>query len=184
MPAASPRSVAASLSPAQVRGLFEYNRRVFDRFVRKVRALPWRQATRSRGIGHESLFGTLVHILHVHEVWFGYIAQGKTSDKELQSLFSDAARKPKDWRSFAAFERRVWLVVDRYLARLTPAELRKPIQAFWMPGRYTVSDAVFQTTFEEAHHLGEVIGALWVDDLPPPEMTWIRVTRSSRARKA
>jgi hypothetical protein len=46
-----------------------------------------------------------------------------------------------------------------------------------MPGRYTVADALLQATIEEAHHLGEVIGALWQEDLSSPAMTWIDVRR-------
>ncbi len=42
-----------------------------------------------------------------------------------------------------------------------------------MSGRYTLRDAFFQVTLEEAHHLGEVIGAYWRRDWRPPDMTWI-----------
>jgi hypothetical protein len=56
------------------------------------------------------------------------------------------------------------------------------VKAFWMPGDYTVRDAILQSTFEQAHHLGEIIGALWQDDRKPPDMTWIDVRRSPRKR--
>ncbi|HYA55098.1 MAG TPA: hypothetical protein VEG42_05805, partial [Thermoplasmata archaeon] len=91
-----------TLSPRDARALFEYDRAVFDRFVRRVRRLPGRQATRRRGIGHESLFETLVHILNVHEVWHVYIVRGRNSDRELGALFDDPTRHPKDWKEFDA----------------------------------------------------------------------------------
>ncbi len=166
---------AERLTPAQARQLFDYNRRVFERFVRAVRRLPWRRAIRRREIGHQSLFGTLVHILNVHEVWIGYLVQGKNSDAQLEPLFRDPTRAPKDWKGFGAYSRRVWATVDSYLATVGPRALARPVRAFWMPGRYVASDGLWQATFEQAHHLGEVIGALWQDDTEPPEMTWIRL---------
>ena len=53
--------------------------------------------------------------------------------------------------------------------------MSKQVSVFWMPGNYAVSDAIMQTTFEQAHHLGEIIGAMWQQDVEPPRMTWISV---------
>jgi uncharacterized damage-inducible protein DinB len=174
------------LSVGTARALFEYNRNVYDRFVARVEKLPPRASRRSRGIGHLSLFDTLVHILNVHEAWVAYILPGKV--RQLPARFRDADRHPKDWAGFHAYEARVWSEVDRYLGGLTEKELRRTVRAPWMPGRYTVSDALFQTTFEEAHHLGEIIGALWQEDRAPPDMTWIDIGRgpvrkSARSRR-
>jgi len=173
------------LTAADARTIFEYNRAVFDRFARRIRVLPGREATRPRGTGHESLFATLVHILNVHEVWHVYIVHGRTSDPELEALFADAARKPRNWKEFDGYAKRVWAGVDRTMRTLTERDLARKVRVFWMPGDYTVRDAVYQTTFEQAHHLGEVIGALWQDDREPPEMTWIGVRRAlARRRKS
>lgn len=165
----------APLTPEQARRLFEYNRRVFGRFERKARRLSWRSVSRRREIGHQSILATLSHILNVHEVWMAYIVAGRSSDPELEALFADASRHPKDWAGFARYARRVWAAVGSAVARLAPGDMDRPVKAFWMPGKCTVSDALLQTTLEQAHHLGEVIGVLWQDDVPPPEMTWIRV---------
>ncbi|MCI4332745.1 MAG: DinB family protein [Thermoplasmata archaeon] len=165
------------LSPADTRAITAYNHEVFGRFVRKVRRLRGKAATRHRGIGHESLFDTLVHILHVQEVWLVYIVRGRNSDKELEELFDDTRRQPKDWKQFDLYADRVWTEVDSTVRSLTPRGMGQPEKAFWMPGRYTVRDAFFQATMEEAHHLGELIGALWQDDSTPPDMTWIDVRR-------
>lgn len=155
----------------------EYNRAVFYRFVRRVRNLSGKAATRRRGIGHESLFDTLVHILHVQEVWLVYIVRGRDSDKELGALFDDPRRHPTTWKDFDAYAERVWEEVATTARGLSPKTLARTVKAFWMPGRYTVRDALFQSTMEEAHHLGEIIGALWQDDRKPPDMTWIDVRR-------
>ena len=164
------------------RAIVEYNRGVFERFARRVRRLPGKEAFRRRGIGHESLFDTLVHILNVQEVWLVYIVRGRNSDKELGALFEDSRRHPRDWKGFDAYAKRVWAGVEETLAGLTPRALGRAVKVFWMPGDYTFRDAFFQTTIEEAHHLGEVIGALWQDDRRPPDMTWIDVRRG-RARR-
>jgi uncharacterized damage-inducible protein DinB len=178
MPASS-----LTFSPRDARAIFDYNRAVFDRFVRRVRKLPGRQATRRRGIGHESLFDTLVHILNVHEVWHVYIVRGRNSDEELGALFDDTTRHPKDWKQFDTYAARVWKEVDATLSTLTPRALGREVHAFWMPGSYTVRDAILQSTVEQAHHLGEVIGALWQDDIESPPMTWIEVRRKRARRK-
>ena len=183
--ARAPR-VAPPGGVAQTRRLFAYNEAVFRRFVRRIGGLSWRQVRRRREIGHQTLFDTLVHILNVHEVWIGYIVQGKNSDAELETMFGDSSRHPKDWRGFHRYEQRVWGTVRNFLETLTPRDLTREVQAFWMPGRYTVSDGLWQTTLEQAHHLGELIAALWQDDVKPPEMTWIRVSSvldAARARR-
>jgi uncharacterized damage-inducible protein DinB len=171
-----------NFSPQDARAIFDYNRTVFEQFVRQVRRLPGAQATRSRGIGHESLFNTLVHILNVHEVWHVYIVRGRNSDEELEKLFADPRRKPKNWKEFDAYAARVWREVDATLASLTPRKLARKVQVFWMPGRYTVRDAILQSTLEEAHHLGEIIGALWQNDIETDDMTWIDVGRKHQRR--
>ncbi|HXQ95270.1 MAG TPA: DinB family protein [Thermoplasmata archaeon] len=164
------------------RALVEYNRAVFERFVRRVHRLPRKDAWRDRGIGHGSLFDTLVHILHVQEVWLVYIVRGRNSDEELGALFEDARRRPSTWKEFDAYSARVWSGVEETVRSWTPRSLGRPVKAFWMPGRYTVRDALVQATVEEAHHLGEIIGALWKDDLSSPEMTWIDVRRTATAK--
>jgi len=178
----SPSMTRARSPPVDLpRELLAYNRAVFDRFVRRLSRLPWKEVTRNREIGHETLFRTLVHILNVHEVWLVYIVPGRNS--ELGALFDDEDRHPTSWKTFRTYAERVWNGVDAVVRGLSERDLARPVKAPWMPGRYTVRDALFQTTIEQAHHLGEVIGALWQDDLASPEMTWIRVRSDSATRR-
>lgn len=173
-------SSTASLGPDPARALLRYNRRLFDRYVRRLRRLPLRRATRNRETGHRSWIATLSHIVNVHEAWILYIVPGRR--KELYARFHEPDRHPKSWPALARYASHVFDEIDRWGQGLTAAELARPVKAPWMPGRYTVSDAVLQTTFEEAHHLGEIIGTLWQDDTPPPAMTWIELTRTGPAR--
>lgn len=167
-------------SSAQAAELEAYDRKVFDRFVRRVRRLPWTQAVREREIGHRTLFATLVHILNVREVWLVYIVPGR--NRELARLFSEPSRHPNDWKGFRTYAERVWSGSAATTRGLRGRDLGRTVRAPWMPGKYTVADAYLQASYEEAHHLGEIIGALWQDDVASPPMTWIEVTRPSRGR--
>jgi uncharacterized damage-inducible protein DinB len=173
---ASSRSPPATLA----RELLGYDRAVFDRFVRRLSRRPWKEVSRNREIGHETLFRTLVHILNVHEAWLVYVVPGRTA--ELRTLFAREDRHPTSWKEFRDYAARVWNGVDAVVRSLSERDLARRVKAPWMPGRYTVRDALFQTTIEQAHHLGEIIGALWQDDVAPPEMTWIRVRSDSLPR--
>ncbi|MGC2034491.1 MAG: DinB family protein [Thermoplasmata archaeon] len=168
------------LSPNDALAMVEYNRAVFERYARRVRKLPAKAAMRDRGIGHGSLFDTLVHILNVQEVWIVHIIRGRGTEKELGVVFEDASRHPKTWKDFEAYAKRVWGQIEETTRGLTRSSIGRKVKVFWMAGSYTVRDAFFQTTMEEAHHLGEIIGALWQDDLRPPEMTWIDSRRMMR----
>jgi uncharacterized damage-inducible protein DinB len=168
-------------SADDARRLLAYDRAVFDRFVRRLKRRPFAEVVRNREIGHRTLLGTMVHILNVHEAW-QYVGTGRS--RELDRLFEDPTRHPEEWAAFDRYAARVWEQVDRAAAGLTDRSLGRRVKAYWMPGRYTLRDALFQVTLEEAHHLGEVIGALWQDDLPSPPMTWIEVTRPPRPGRA
>lgn len=166
-------------SPTSVdtaRRLARYNRRVFSRYAASARKLPWRTATANRQTGHLSIFQTLVHILNVHEVWMLYIVQGRT--RELAALFRESGRRPKSWIGFDAYAGRVWAGIEAFMETLTPTVLSRKVKAPWMPGRYTVGDGILQTTFEQAHHLGEIIAIFWRKNREPPPMTWIDVNRT------
>ncbi len=162
-------------SAAEARELLDYNRAVFDRFARRVARLPRRAAFAEREIGHHTLFATLVHILHVHEAWLVYIVPGRT--RELTRRFSERDRHPTDWKGLRAYSARVWSSAAETVDHLSGRDFARTVRAPWMPGTYTVGDAFLQTTLEEAHHLGEVIAALWQADVASTRMTWIEVTR-------
>ena len=181
-PARSSAPKPLSLTPRDAQAIFEYNRAVFDRFARRLQRLSWKAVTAERQTGHHTLFDTLVHILNVHEVWLEYIVRGRTSDQELGALFEDARRKPKTWKEFDAYARRVWAAVDDTLGAETAISLGRRVKVFWMPGDYTARDAVLQATIEQAHHLGEVIGALWQENTQPPDMTWLDLHRAAQRK--
>jgi uncharacterized damage-inducible protein DinB len=168
---------------ALARDLVEYNRAVFDRFVRRLSRLPWKEVSRNREIGHLSLFKTLVHILNVQEVWLQYAVPGRLA--EMEALFDREDRHPTSWKEFREYSDRVWTGAETVVGQLSERDLARRVKVPWFSGRYTVYDALFQTTIEQAHHLGEIIGALWQDDLASPDMTWLdlRLAPGKRRRR-
>jgi uncharacterized damage-inducible protein DinB len=169
-------------TPDDVRNLFAYNREVFERYLNAVSRLSPRAAKLDRGIGHLSFQNTLVHILHVHEAWLVYILQGRLHERSEAEWAYDRYPTMKVVRSYSD---QVWAEIAELLEHLTAADLKRPMKAPWMPGRYTLQDVFFQTSFEQAHHLGEMIGAFWRMNREPPEMTWIDLHRDlSRKRSS
>jgi uncharacterized damage-inducible protein DinB len=169
------RSGSGPLTPAQARAIVRYNRRVFDRYVRRLERLPLRRATKNRETGHLTWIATFSHILNVHEAWMIYVVPGRV--QELRARFKDTDRHPSTWPGLDRYAKLVFDGVEQWSRTASPSELARPVRAPWMPGRYTVSDALMQTTLEQAHHLGEVIATLWQEDTAPPAMTWIELTR-------
>jgi uncharacterized damage-inducible protein DinB len=153
-----------------VNRLIDYDRAVFERFERSAERRGWTWASANHETGHLSIKNTLVHILNVHEAWLVAVAQNRWE------IFDSPGRRPDDVRSWAELRKyrdRVWAGIDALLPTLSEAKLARRVKAPWMPGRYTLEDAFFQSSFEQAHHLGEVIGVYWQADRSPPVMTWI-----------
>jgi uncharacterized damage-inducible protein DinB len=163
-----------------IRRLVDYNRRVFDRYLRSAVRRGWKAATKNRETGHRSIKDTLMHILNVHEAWLVAIAQDRWEVFDTPGRRGDAVRS---WAELRKYRDRVWHEIDTLMGRLTEADLRRRVKAPWMPGKYTLEDAFFQTSFEQAHHLGEIIGVYWQADWTPASMTWIEnQPRSARRR--
>jgi len=168
--------------PEGVRRLVRYDRRAFESFERSARRLGWRWATANREIGHRSVKDTLVHILNVHEVWLIAAAQDRWDE-----VFSNPRRRPTEVRSFAdlrAYRAAVWNGIDRLLPGLTERALTRRVRVPWIPGRYSLEDAFYQASFEQAHHLGEVIAVYRQRNRTPPQMMWIPLQTGVRVSVA
>jgi uncharacterized damage-inducible protein DinB len=158
--------------------LVTYDRRVFEAYERGIKRLGWAEATKDREIGHLSFKDTMVHILNVHEAWLVAAAQ------ERWDVFEDPSRKRanvRSWSDLRRYRMRVWRGIDDLMVGLTEAKLRRRVKVPWMAGRYTLQDAFFQSSFEQAHHIGEIIGAYWQMDRAPPQMMFIPTMLGMRA---
>jgi len=169
-------------SVADVRRIYAYNWAVYDAYLERLERLPWRIVTKDLGSGHRSMKDTMVHILNVHDGWLNYVVPGRV--RELRRTKGRQPSEIRSWAEVRAYRDRVRGGIDPFLRRLRASDLRKPVRAPWMPGRYTLEDAFFQATIEQAHHLGEIIALLWQRETEPPEMTWIDVHRAAARRPA
>ncbi|MDE1822186.1 MAG: DinB family protein [Euryarchaeota archaeon] len=163
------------------RDLFRYNHQVIENFLRKLEHLPKKAAERDRGIGHLSLARTLLHVVRVHDAWLNYIVRGNFAGLHESHERFARLRTVKDARAYFG---QSWKGIDRFLGELTPSELRRSARAPWMPGRYTVEDVLVQCTLEQAHHVGEMIGAFWQQDIVPPQMMFIPLRTGKRVSVA
>jgi uncharacterized damage-inducible protein DinB len=167
------------VNPDDVRGIVAYNRAVLTRYERALRRLSWKESGKDRGTGHLSLRDTYIHIVQVQDGWLNFVVPAR---------FSEMEGRPdpfefRSWKEIGTWANAVFRDVDARTAKLTPRELRRGVKAPWMPGRYTVADAYFQVTMEQAHHLGEIIAVFWQMDRAPPDMTWIDTRRGLGRRR-
>lgn len=155
---------------ADIERLVDYDRTVFDAYSRRIERDGWRGAVRDRGIAHRSFKNTLVHILNVHEAWRVIIPEKRWE------IFDERGRQPsaiRSWEAYRSYRDKVWSSIDRQVEGLTASRLARRVRAPWMPGRYSMADGFVQSSYEQAHHVGEMIGAFWRRNVAPPQMMWI-----------
>lgn len=158
------------VSARDFRKLFRYNRAVMDAYARKLERLPWAVVSKDREATYHSMAGVFKHLVGVYDGWLCYVVQGQRLDDAMASRSWDSLTSMKEIR---AYHEAVWESVDRFLAKMTDADLRRKVRAPWQPKACSLEDALCQVTFEQAHHLGEIIAMLWQEDIRPPEMTWL-----------
>jgi uncharacterized damage-inducible protein DinB len=150
--------------------LYEYNHEVLGAYIRRFSRMPWSEVTKKRGIGHGSMRNTIVHIIRVHDAWLNYVVRGRL--KEL----ARSRKEPGQFSSckdLSKYLSETWSGIGELLDNLTEKDLSRKVKAPWMPGDYTLDDMLMQATLEQAHHIGELIGAFWQMDSAPPQMMWI-----------
>ena len=158
--------------------LVKYNKLAFESYERGVRRLGWKEATKNLEIGHLSLKDSLVHILNVHEGLLVAAAQNKPE------VWKDPSRRKANIRSWSDLRRyrdKVWKGIDALAKGLTDKRLRRIVKIPWFSARYTLEDVFFQASFEQAHHLGEIIAAYWQIGKTPPQMMYIPLMKGIRA---
>lgn len=155
------------------RKILRYNEKVLSSFFDMLSKLPWETVAKNAEASHYSMKNIFVHILSVYNGWINYNALGK----------SDEIPWPEhDYENYSSMEQvkgfmlKVLTGVNTFMKRLDDKDLSKKITAPWMEGEHELRDVLMQVTFEQAHHLGEIIALLWQVNIEPPEMTWIMNT--------
>lgn len=152
------------------RKIFVYNERVLRSFFDALTCLPWETLAKDMGASHYSMKNVFVHILTVYNSMINYIAVGKSDSIPWEK------HDPNNYHSMseiAEFMNSVLYDVTRFMGELNDSNLSKKITAPSLEGELELKDFLLQVTFEQAHHLGEIIALLWQMNIEPPPMTWI-----------
>jgi len=151
------------------RRIFSYNEKVLRAFFDTLSNVPRETVAKNSESAHYSMKNTFVHILSVYNELINYNAPGKSSEIPWAEHDYDNYQSIEQVKEFMV---KVLTGVDAFMERLDDNALSKR-----MEGEHELRDVLMQVTFEQAHHLGEIIALLWQSDIEPPEMTWIMNTQ-------
>ena len=167
------------LSPMKVdelRTLFAYDSWANDLLLQVIKALPEEAVRRDLGTSHQSLLGTLVHIVAAEEIWLsrwkGAPRSKLTCLEEIASL--DALLEW--WRTVRA-ER------DSYIASLGEADLEREMEVTSPAGatyRHRYADMFRHLANHSTYHRGQAAAMLRQLGEKPPSTDLIRFYRESR----
>jgi uncharacterized damage-inducible protein DinB len=155
------------------RRIFRYNEKVLQTFLTTLNQLPWDVLSKNMEASHYSMKNIFIHILTVHNGWRNYNALGKSDSIPWDEHDYENYHSMKQIQDFMS---KVMEGVRRFMDGLSDSTLTKKITAPWMEGGHDLGDVLMQVTFEQAHHVGELIALLWQLNIEPPPMTWIDYT--------
>jgi uncharacterized damage-inducible protein DinB len=158
------------LNAQDYRRIFNYNVKVLRAFFDTLSNLPWETVAKDMESAHYSMKNTFVHILSVYNGWINYNALGRSNEIPWEEHDYDSYHSVEQVNEFML---KVLAGVNAFMKALDDNALSQKITAPWMEGEHELRDVLMQVTFEQAHHLGEIIALLWQSNIEPPEMTWI-----------
>src|SRR5207244_12274365 len=159
-------------SIADFRDIYDYNWRVLSDYCEALAKLPEDELLKNREATHESLKNIFHHILSVHDGWLNVTAQGTSADPAMREKDFDVVPSMDPLR---AYLEKIIAKEASFLAGLKDKDLSRRVKPEWKERSHSLQDALMQVTFEQAHHIGELIALFWQIDVEPPEMTWIDV---------
>jgi uncharacterized damage-inducible protein DinB len=160
----------------ELRTLFAYDSWASDLLLDAVKALPEEAIRRDLGTSHQSLLGTMVHVVAAEEQWLsrwkGAPRSKLTGLDQIASL--DALRA---WWSKVRAER------DAYIASLGEADLEREMEMPTTAGatyRHRYADMFRHLANHSTYHRGQVAAMLRQLGEKPPSTDLIRFYRESR----
>lgn len=157
--------------------IFEYNWRVLRDYCDALSRLPDEAVLKNREATHHSMKNVFFHIVKVHDGWLNVSAQDDSPDPKVYDGDLDALPTIAEVRDYME---KVIAKERAFLGSLKDENLDRPIQAWWKKRPHPLREVLWQVTFEQAHHVGELIALFWQQDVEPPEMTWIDVGLSMK----
>lgn len=153
--------------------MYAYNWRVLRDYCDALSKLPKDELLKNREATYNSMKNIFFHILGVHDGWLNVTVQGASADSKVYDVDDfDDIRTMAELRGYME---KIIAKEERFLKGLTDEDLERPVQPAWKKRPHPLRDALMQVTFEQAHHVGELIALFWQQDVEPPEMTWIDV---------
>lgn len=160
------------IGAADFREVYEYNWRVLRDYCEALAKLPKEEVVKNREATYNSMKNIFHHILSVHDGWLNVTAQGASADPAMREKDFDEVQSMAELRGYME---KIIAQEKRFLGKLTDKDLDRGVQPEWKTRPHPLRDAFLQVTFEQAHHLGELIALFWQEDIEPPEMTWVDV---------
>jgi len=159
----------------ELRTLFAYDSWANDLLLDAVKALPDEAVLRDLGTSHQSLLGTLVHVVAAEELWLsrwkGAPRSKLTGLEEIPGLGALLA-----WWATVRAER------DAYVASLGEADLEREMEMTTTAGvthRHRYADMFRHMANHSTYHRGQVAGMLRQLGEKPPSTDLIRFYRES-----
>ena len=161
------------MGAADFRDMYAYNWRVLRDYCESLAKLPEEAVRKNREATYHSMKNVFFHILGVHDGWLNVTVQGASADPKVYEV--EDFESIETMAELRRYMEKVIAKEDAFLKTLKDRDLERPVQPSWKQRPHPLRDALLQVTFEQAHHLGELIALFWQQDVEPPEMTWIDV---------
>jgi uncharacterized damage-inducible protein DinB len=166
----------ATMNLDELRSLFAYDSWANDILLAAIQRLPEETLRRDLGASHQSLFGTMVHLVAAEEIWIsrwkGAPRPKLTSTEEIPSMSALL-----DWWSRVREER------DAYVSSLKDADLEGELEMSTSTGtkyRHRFSDMFRHMANHSSYHRGQVALLLRQLGEKPPSTDLIRFYREAR----
>jgi uncharacterized damage-inducible protein DinB len=149
----------------------EYSQFLRHSYLDAFSRLPWDEFVKNRNASFDSLRDIFLHCVEVLDRYVNRRIQGKAVLPRIHFDEYDSIEKVQTYLD------RVESEANRYLGKLTPAELSRKMERRFKDGtsvQVTVEDMLIHIFQEEIHHTGEFIALLWQMNIEPPHLGWAR----------
>lgn len=160
----------------ELRSLFAYDSWANELLLDAVGKLPAEAIGRDLGASHQSLLGTLVHLVAAEEIW---LSRWKGAPRAKLTGLDDVA----DFDALRGFWSRVCRERDAYLASLGEADLERELETRTSAGatyRHPYADMFRHLANHSTYHRGQVAAMLRQLGEKPPSTDLIRFYREAR----
>jgi uncharacterized damage-inducible protein DinB len=125
--------------------------------------LSWNEFTKNREASFNSIRNIFIHTLNATDYWLDFLQEeNQRSEKKFEEY--------KTLKEIGAYMRHVENRMNKYLASLSPEDLKKEYKGRrkGKPETVAAEDILVHVFEEEVHHRGELIALFWQMGIKPP----------------